>query len=122
MKVWTGTFPIRMDSMLNLRLHWASKHKKVKALRDAAIVVPRGLPLPCRVIITRIAPRELDGDNLQGAAKGLRDGIADRLGVDDRDPRVSWLYAQERGKPREYAVRISITSAEALKAMGVSNE
>jgi len=108
---FTITIPLRLDSMLNLRLHWASKHRKVKALRDAAIVVPLGLPVPCTVIITRIAPRGLDGDNLQGACKPIRDGIADRLDVDDRDRRVTWLYDQERGKAREYGVRISITGA-----------
>lgn len=104
--------PIHLDSMLNLRLHWASKHKKVKALRQAAMVVPLGLPVPCTVVITRIAPRALDGDNLQGACKGLRDGIAARLGVDDRDGPVTWLYSQERGKPKEYAVRIAIMPRE----------
>lgn len=105
---FTVTIPLRLDSMLNLRLHHMSKHRKVKAQRAAALVVPLGLPVPCTVVITRIAPRELDGDNLQGACKGLRDGIAARLGVDDRDGPVTWLYAQERGKPREYGVRIAI--------------
>jgi hypothetical protein len=103
------TIPLRLDSMLNLRLHHMSKHRKVKAQREAAIVVPCGTPVPCTVLLTRIGPRELDGDNLQGAFKALRDGIASRLGVDDRDPRVSWLYHQERGQPKEYAVRITIT-------------
>lgn len=119
MKTWTATIPLRLDSMLNLRLHHMSKHKKVKAQREAvSFVVPLGLPVPCTVILTRIAPRQLDDDNNVGAFKAVRDAIAKRLGIDDRDPRVSWLYAQERGKPREYAVRISITAAEALKAMG----
>lgn len=99
--------PIRLESMLNLRLHWGSKSRKVARQREWALAVPRH-PVPCRVFLTRIAPRELDGDNLQGAFKALRDGIAQRLGVDDRDPRVTWLYAQERGKPREYAVRVTI--------------
>jgi hypothetical protein len=103
------TIPLRLDSMLNLRLHHMSKHRKVKAQREAAIVVPRGTPVPCTVQLTRIAPHKLDGDNLQGAFKALRDGIAARLGVDDRDRRVTWLYHQERGKAREYAVRITIT-------------
>lgn len=45
------------------------------------------------VTIIRVG-KELDSDNLQSACKGLRDGIADTLGVDDRDPRVRWEYAQ----------------------------
>jgi hypothetical protein len=109
MTQFTITIPLRLDSMLNLRLHHMSKHRKVKAQREAAIVVPCGTPVPCTVLLTRIAPRELDGDNLQGAFKALRDGIAARLGVDDRDRRVTWLYDQERGQPKEYAVRITIT-------------
>ena len=35
-------------------------------------------------------------------------GIADALGIDDRDPRVSWRYSQKRGKPKEYLVEVSI--------------
>jgi len=35
-------------------------------------------------------------------------GIADALGIDDRDPRVSWRYAQRRGEPKVYAVEVSI--------------
>lgn len=107
---FTTTIPLRLDSMLNLRLHHMSKHRKVKSQRNAvSLVVPIGLSVPCTVILTRIAPRPLDDDNCVGAFKACRDAIAKRLGVDDRDPRVTWLYSQERGKPREYGVRISIT-------------
>jgi hypothetical protein len=60
------------------------------------------------VHLTRIAPRELDDDNLRGALKSTRDGVADALGIDDRDPRVRWGYGQERGKVREYAVRVEV--------------
>ena len=51
------------------------------------------------VTLTRVAPSNgLDDDNLRGALKAVRDGVADALGVDDRDPRVEWKYAQKRGK------------------------
>ena len=49
------------------------------------------------VRITRVSPRRLDGDNATAAAKSVRDGVADALGVDDRDPRVEWLVDQEAG-------------------------
>jgi len=39
----------------------------------------------------------------------LRDGVADYLGIDDRDPRVVWEYAQAKGEVREYAVLIEVT-------------
>ena len=99
--------PIRTYSLTNIRLHWAAKAKRAKAQRNAAILV-RGHAVPCTVILTRVAPRLLDDDNLRGALKSVRDGVADRLGVDDRDPRVAWEYKQEKGKPKEYAVRVSV--------------
>jgi hypothetical protein len=64
--------------------------------------------LPVVVTLTRIAPRRLDGDNCAGGLKHWRDGIADWLGIDDADPRVSWRYEQERG---EYALRIRVQYA-----------
>ena len=61
-----------------------------------------------RVAFTRISPRALDDDNLRGALKAVRDGVADALGIDDRDSRVTWSYGQERGKKGEYAVSIDV--------------
>lgn len=55
-------------------------------------------PLPCTVVLTRVAPSNgLDTDNLAGALKGCRDAVAHWLGVDDRDPRIVWAYDQRRG-------------------------
>lgn len=104
--------PIRVVSEANKREHWRYRHRRAKAARAATVIVPSGLPLPCTVQLTRIAPRQLDDDNLRSAFKALRDGIADRLGVKDNDPRVRWEYAQERGKPKEYAARVTITKVE----------
>ena len=61
--------------------------------------------LPLVITITRIGPRELDGDNLAASAKHVRDGISDWLGVNDRDKRLKWEYTQEKGGPKEYGVR-----------------
>lgn len=56
------------------------------------------------VHVIRIAPRLLDQhDNLAASAKALIDGIADGLGINDRDPRVEWVVSQEKG---EAAVRV----------------
>jgi hypothetical protein len=60
------------------------------------------------VRLTRIAPRQLDDDNLRGSLKAARDGVADWLGVPDNDPRIRWDYAQEKGKPKTYAVRVDV--------------
>jgi hypothetical protein len=109
--------PLRAVSMSNARMHWARKAKEVKRQREAVqfyfAVCRRNseapLPLPCTVLLTRVAPRELDDDNLRGALKAVRDQVATVLGVDDRDKRVRWEYAQAKpDKPKTYAVRIEI--------------
>lgn len=102
--------PLRIESVANKREHWAKRHRRTKAHREAAIAIPTH-PLPCSVTLIRIAPRMLDGDNLQSGFKALRDGIADRLGVKDNDPRVQWNYRQVRGDPRQYAVHIILEDA-----------
>lgn len=96
--------PIATVSEANRRDHWATKARRVKAHRNAAWALCPVYPLPCIVTLTRIAPRGLDDDNLRGACKALRDGIADKLGIDDRDPRVEWRYAQAKGKPASVVV------------------
>ena len=99
------TLPIKLESTANLREHWASKYRRMKKQKQATIIIKKH-PLPCVVEIVRIGKRTLDGDNLQNAAKAVRDGIAARLGVDDADPRVEWRYSQQKGEP-SVIVRIS---------------
>lgn len=104
--------PIRTVSTLNLREHWAKRAARAKTHRRTALALARSLAagtgLPAVVTLTRIAPSNgLDGDNLQGALKSVRDGVADAFGVDDRDPRLQWRYAQRRGK--QYAVMVEAT-------------
>lgn len=108
LREYVVTLPLRIESCANLREHWAKRAKRAKEHRLAALAVPKQV-LPCTVTITRVAPRALDDDNLQGGCKALRDGIADRLGVKDNDDRVVWRYSQEKGKPKEYAVRVTLT-------------
>ena len=95
--------------MANARWNWREKARRVKSMRRTArlVVIPHALPVV--VTLTRIAPRPMDDDNLAHAFKAIRDGIADRLDVDDRDPRVQWRYGQERGEPNQYAIRIEIS-------------
>lgn len=71
--------------------------------------------LPCKVVLTRIAPRSLDKqENLPMAFKAITDTIADLIipgkarGQADSDERIEWLFKQEKGKPKEYAIRIEI--------------
>lgn len=60
------------------------------------------------VTLTRIALRKLDDDNLSRSFKAIRDQIADQMGINDGSDLFTWKYAQERGTPKQYAVRIEI--------------
>lgn len=104
-------FALRLVSEANQREHWAKKHKRAQQHRGLirwALGGRKRPALPCVVTITRIAPRSLDSDNLVGSAKATRDGIADWLGVNDKDPLVVWNVRQERGAPKQYGVRVTI--------------
>lgn len=116
------TLPLRLRSRQNgFGGHWATSARLNKQERLTASWACGGPLAEYRkgleggwvralsVTITRIAPRELDDDNLRISAKSLRDGITDALGLkSDRDKRLTWEYSQERGKPGEYAVKITV--------------
>jgi hypothetical protein len=106
---------MKIVSVANMRLHWAVKAKLTRDQRNrtrmslAAVAQSSGLEmLPVTVILTRVAPRKLDGDNLQSGFKAVRDGVADWLGVDDGNGLIDWQYAQRSGKAGEYAVEIEV--------------
>ncbi len=96
---------LAVPSVANRREHHYAKAKRTAAHRFVGATLgrrvfcgPDAADLPCVVLLTRVAPKPLDNhDNLASAFKGLVDGIADVLGVDDRNPRVTWLYAQRKG-------------------------
>lgn len=115
----SATLRILAPSTANLREHWSRRAKRAKNQREAA----RGA-LACyarelralaalggviRVELVRVSPRKLDSDNLQGALKAIRDGVADALGIDDGSPRYRWGYAQRKGSP---SVLITIAAQE----------
>jgi hypothetical protein len=109
--------PLKIESTLNKREHWGARRKRAKKHRDSAYwgfaaTQRRPLEPPAVVRLTRIAPRLLDTDNLAGGFKSVRDGVADWLDINDNDPRVEWRYAQEVGKPKEYACRIELIAKE----------
>ena len=49
------------------------------------------------VVLTRISPKAFDSDNLEAAFKSVRDGIAEAWGIDDADPRVTWVTDWRKG-------------------------
>lgn len=110
----TVLIPIRTVSLANQREHWATRAKRASRERSySKWMFQSGLlgqrrPAGDRLAIelTRLAPRKLDSDNLAGACKSIRDGIADALGIDDGSELVTWTYRQEKDKG--YAVRVTV--------------
>lgn len=104
--------PVKAASTSNLREHWAVKAKRVEAQKRAtrAKCPPWDAGPLLMVTLTRVAPRQLDDDNLRGALKSIRDAVASWLKVDDASPLVRWEYAQEKGP--EALVRIDGRRAE----------
>lgn len=115
----TLLLPLKLLSESNQRAHWAVRHRRSKAQRQEVFICLRlsSLPrpaLPCRITITRIAPYALDShDNLPASAKAVTDAVSDWLAGEygqgqDRCEGLEWRYAQRKGKPREYAVEITL--------------
>ena len=104
--------PLKIESNANLREHWHARAKRTKMQRwtaGCAVAVSKDWKLPAgrfTVRLVRIGRRLLDDDNLCSGFKAIRDGVADGLGVKDNNPRIKWMYAQEKGK--EYSCRIEL--------------
>ncbi len=108
------TIPLRTVSETNQREHHFARHRRRAGQRhDARAFTLRALSgirweLPLEITLTRVGPTKgLDSDNLPSSCKGLRDGIADALMVDDGDARLTWVYAQRRAKAWGVEVRIT---------------
>ena len=116
--------PIKTVSGMNAREAWFTRSGRVKKERAAVgwmLTQIERPELPCSVLLTRVAPSNgLDDDNLASSLKGVRDAIAEWLGVDDRDStRVRYRCAQCRGP---WAVRIEFgppASGAQLELLGV---
>ena len=105
--------PVRIISEANTRGHWrtsAGRKREHRAIgRLAFNGKPRPPASPLNIHLCRIAPKQLDDDNLASGFKALRDGIADWLGIDDGSKALKWHYAQRKGQPKQYAAEIVIT-------------
>ena len=115
--------PMETVSESNISEFWGKRATRRRAQKNAIWVKWKGtsydskgvrIKMPCVIKISRISPRSLDDDNLRGALKAVRDGIADCInpgrapGRADNIPGMSFEYSQEKGKPKEKAVRIQI--------------
>ena len=110
--------PVRIESEANRRDHWAARHRRFAKQRQVVALhllalggMARPKP-PLVVTLVRIGPRRLDVDNLAGGFKAVIDQVAAWLGVDDGDPRMMWQFAQQRGRPNEYALAVKIEEVE----------
>lgn len=116
----------------NARLHWRAKlGPKQDAKRIAAYltIVAEGFPMvrhamkcsddPIAVTITFYPPdkRHRDDDNMIGAFKSWRDGIADALGVNDRRFRPQYCF-QDACKPG----RVEVSFPEFIPSLGGEQE
>lgn len=111
----TLTIPYRLPSAANMREHWAAKAKRVKEQRNLVTMFlgkPTHPAFPLTVRLTRIAPRALDGDNLQSAFKAVRDAVAAWIGVPDNHAGIVWEYGQAAKGVGEYAILIDIKPTE----------
>jgi hypothetical protein len=110
--------PLRTKSEANCFEHWTKKHKRHQGQRLAisqAIFPVRGqIPLPCKILLTRLAPKTLDKhDNLPMSFKYIVDAICSIItgnykpGKADGDERISINYDQIISK--EYGIIIEIT-------------
>lgn len=113
--------PVRIESEANRRDHWAARKRRFDAQAEAvtghwlASTSPRMRQVVRQagtyaVSLTRIGPRRLDPDNLAGGMKRAQDTVAKILGIDDGDKRITWVYDQAKGKPREYGLIIRISA------------
>jgi hypothetical protein len=105
--------PLKLESLNHQESGWKrAKRRELQraTVRNIAGRAIKTIHVPCKVTITRYAPRDLDDDNLIGSAKSVRDEIAALLGVDDRDPRIEWKYWQQPwfGRYELYGVGINI--------------
>lgn len=109
--------PLRTGAGLNDRMHWRTRHGKVKKERGTACLMtrlelnrrPRYFSYPIVVTLTRLSSGELDEDNLAGSLKAIRDGIADAFECDDSArSRLRFIYRQEKCKRGAFGVKVRI--------------
>jgi hypothetical protein len=118
-KLVDWTLPIRTVSEANRGSeHWTKtrlrKKKQSQAVWAQWKSVNPPVSVPCKIVFTRIAPRTLDDDNNVSAFKTIRDEVSGLInpgharGRADNGGGMIWEYRQEKGKPKEYAIRIEI--------------
>jgi hypothetical protein len=109
---------LRTVNELNRHEHWRARQRRAKLQRAlvTANLIGQSLyrRLPFVVTLTRYAPGTLDAhDGLPASMKFVADAVAATAGVDDRDERIGFGYAQEPAPAGCYGVRLRIEPREA---------
>lgn len=110
--------PIQTKSEANCFEHWTVKHARHKAQQRLVSHALKPhlsiIRLPCRITLTRLAPRFLDKhDNLPMSFKYITDCICSIItgnyvsGRADSDDRIEICYDQIKSK--EYGIKIEIS-------------
>ena len=110
----TLVLPIKLVSEGNCFEHWTKKHSRHKSQHAsiylAMLPFKSLISLPCSVHLTRYSPKFLDEhDNLRMSWKYAVDKVSECLtgvgkGKGDNDPRITWVYHQE--KSSSYGVKL----------------
>ena len=110
--------PLELPSLANASWHWSKKHKvrKLQKWMVKTFVTQKRREIPesgpWQVILTRMAPRLLDEDNLVSAFKNITDAIAEIIhpglapGRADGLGDVKFEYRQEKAKIPTLRVQI----------------
>ena len=113
----TAQIPVRLVNGANAREHWAVKANRAKVQRLAAkramfLVARLGIHKcdPITITITRRGGRRMDDDGLTISAKHVRDGIADWLGIDDGDKRLTWVVKQDKAPRGQHWVDVVVST------------
>lgn len=126
--VWECTIdPLVTTPESNSREHWhrkALRHSQQreairKAWKATGTAIPNIQNVPIILYICRVAPRKLDhSDNLPCSLKSLIDELTNCLlpgyadGRADGKLKLKVAYAQEKGKVRQYAVKIKLFTCD----------
>jgi hypothetical protein len=117
------SLPIRTTNPLNggfgntkvagiLKAKARASHRNVTRLALLAELRRAGLApgdlVPAVVSLVRVSAGKMDDDGLAASCKGVRDGIADALGVDDGGRFIRFLYGQRKGPQKHFAIEVRI--------------
>lgn len=109
---------IRTVCEANARGHWRVKAARNKAIKNSAWIITQTTAgfraidwraaKAISVTMSRHTSGKPDDDGAVSAVKYVRDGIAAAMGIDDGDPRFTWIVKQEKAPPKKQFVWIRI--------------